>query len=142
MKKDVSITIKSIIDSPEGKDEIELYTKGSYYIKNGCFYISYSESQTTGFDGYRTTLKVEGGDKVTMLRSGDSKSELVIERDKRHLCHYGLPEGDLFLGVSAEKIENKLGESGGDLRFAYSLDVNSAILNTMDVYINVKNISC
>ena len=142
MKKEVSITIKSVINSAEGNDEIELFTKGSYYIKNGSFYISYLESQTTGFDGYRTTLKVEGEDKVTMLRSGDSKSELVIEKDKRHLCHYGLPEGDLFLGVSADKIESTLDESGGELRFSYSLDINSAILNTMDVHINVKNTSC
>ena len=34
-------------------------------IKNGCYYISYEESESHGFEGSRTTLKVDKEDMVT-----------------------------------------------------------------------------
>ena len=94
MKKDVLISIQSTQQVDGDRDEMELTTFGSYYEKNGKYYIVYQESEATGFESdTTTTVKVEGENRVTMIRSGMQRSQLVMERGKRHLCHYGTEYG-------------------------------------------------
>ena len=88
MKKDVIIEIRGVYRQEGDEDEIELFTTGSYYKRNGNYFIAYDESEATGFEGTRTLLKVESNDRVTLSRSGASKSQLIIERGVRHQCHY------------------------------------------------------
>ena len=60
------IRIKSSIDQfdnegvirEEDRDHIELMTRGSFTKKNGSYYISYKETQTIGFEGCTTTIKI------------------------------------------------------------------------------------
>ena len=91
------IRIKSSIDQfdnegvirEEDRDHIELMTRGSFTKKNGSYYISYKETQTIGFEGCTTTIKIaEDGSRVALLRFGRANSQLLIERDRRNLCHY------------------------------------------------------
>ncbi len=71
MKKDVLISIQSTQQVDGDRDEMELTTFGSYYEKNGKYYIVYQESEATGFQSdTTTTVKVEGENRVTMIRSG------------------------------------------------------------------------
>ena len=81
MKKDVLIEIKGVYKQEGDEDEIELFTTGSYYKRNGNYYIAYDESEATGFDGTHTVLKVEQSDKVTLLRTGKaiSLTDLIDE---------------------------------------------------------------
>ena len=77
MKKDVIIEIRGVYRQEGDEDEIELFTTGSYYKRNGNYFIAYDESEATGFEGTRTLLKVESNDRVTLSRSGASKSQLI-----------------------------------------------------------------
>ena len=86
------IRIKSSIDQfdNEGvireadRDHIELMTRGSFTKKNGSYYISYKETQTIGFEGCTTTIKIaEDGSRVALLRFGRANSQLLIEREGR-----------------------------------------------------------
>ena len=139
MRKDVLINIKGTV-MPEGAapDVIELLTAGRYYSRDGKYYIVYQESEATGFKGATTTLKVEGEDSVTMTRSGPSRTRLILERGRRHLCHYETEEGDILLGVSGCRIHSQLDDLGGELRFDYSLDVNSSLVSRNEVTISVR----
>lgn len=58
MKKDVLITIKGTQKIGNEKDVIEMVTTGRFYRKNQMYYISYEETEATGYEGCRTTLKV------------------------------------------------------------------------------------
>ena len=73
------IRIKSSIDQfdnegvirEEDRDHIELMTRGNFTKKNGSYYISYKETQTIGFEGCTTTIKIaEDGSRVALLGSG------------------------------------------------------------------------
>lgn len=138
MKKDVYIQIKGTQQSEEGTDTTELFTQGLLCEQNGKYYLVYEESEATGFNGCRTTLKLEGNDRVTLRRSGPSRSELIIERGLRNIGCYGTAVGDLQIGVFAQDIRNGLTENGGDVYFKYHLDVNSVFLSENEVSINVK----
>ena len=122
------IRIKSSIDQfdnegvirEEDRDHIELMTRGSFTKKNGSYYISYKETQTIGFEGCTTTIKIaEDGSRVALLRFGRANSQLLIERDRRNLCHYETEVGSLTLGVTGDGIDCKLTEKGGSAAFSF-----------------------
>ena len=73
------IRIKSYIDQfdsegnikEEDRDHIELMTRGNLVKKGESFYITYKETQTIGFEGCTTTIKIaEDGSRVALLCSG------------------------------------------------------------------------
>ena len=139
MRKDVLISIKGTY-LPEGgsPDVIELITAGRYYSKNGSYYITYKESETTGMEGVTTTLKVDGDHSVTLMRNGNQRSHLLLEKGRRHLCHYDTGYGSLMVGVSGCKIKSHLDDLGGELLFNYTLDVNSSTVSENEVYISIR----
>lgn len=131
LKEDYIIRIKSRIEQhvkepveQEEKEEfVELMTRGQFVQKGGSYYITYKETETTGYEGCTTTVKVaEDARKVSMLRFGKQSSQLIIEKGTRHLCHYETSYGSVSLGVAADVIEQRLDENGGRLKFSYTLD--------------------
>ena len=61
-------------------DTVELMTRGSLVHKDGAYYIVYKETETTGYEGCTTTVKVaDDARKVSMLRYGKQSSQLIIE---------------------------------------------------------------
>jgi len=138
LKKDVLISIKGVQVVDGESDSVELFTTGSYYKKGGHYYISYQESEATGFEGTRTTLKVEDENKVTMLRSGKNPSQLIVEKGRRNQCHYGTDVGSMLIGVSGDRIVSRLTDQGGDLEFKYSLDINTSLASENEVFIKIK----
>lgn len=138
MKKDVFIQIRGIQRVDDEKDVTELFTKGNFYRRNNNYYITYSESAATGFDGSKTTLKIEGSDRITLMRSGQVRSHLVVQSGERNIGMYGTEAGDMVIGVNTRCIDSKLTDDGGDLYFSYSLDINSSLLSENEVFINIK----
>ena len=121
------IRIKSSIDQfdnegvirEEDRDHIDLMTRGSF-----------------------TKKIAEDGSRVALLRFGRANSQLLIERDRRNLCHYETEVGSLTLGVTGDGIDCQLTEKGGTARFAYLLDADSAELvsrNRLEVTVTHVN---
>ncbi|SDO04123.1 DUF1934 domain-containing protein [Acetanaerobacterium elongatum] len=138
MKKDVLISIKGISNIDGEEDIMELMTVGNLFVKDGKQIITYKESEATGFEGTTTMLELTGTSSVILKRRGANRSELIIEKGRRHLCHYDTGAGDIMIGVFSDSITNTLGETGGDVSFKYSLDINSSLASENEVYINVK----
>ena len=57
MKKDVMIKIIGRQFVAGEEDSVELTTTGSYYRRNGDYFIRYEESEATGYKGAYTTVK-------------------------------------------------------------------------------------
>lgn len=136
--KDVMITLKSIQSAGNDKEEMELITEGKYRKTSDGFVISYDESEATGYEGSKTILTTIGESQVTMQRKGTVVSNLVIEKDKKHHCHYGTPYGDFMMGITANDIKSNLDSSGGELYFKYVIDINSSYISDQEIFINVK----
>ena len=107
LKEDYIIRIKSRIEQhvkepveQEEKEEfVELMTRGQFVQKGGSYYITYKETETTGYEGCTTTLKIAAdGSRVAMLRfgkGGGAGTQLLIEKGKRNLCHYETGYGSM-----------------------------------------------
>lgn len=68
-------------------DHINLITAGRLYRRNGKYFISYEESELTGMEGTRTTLKLEDR-QVTMTRTGTHPAQMLFAEHKRHVGLY------------------------------------------------------
>ena len=154
LKEDYIIRIKSRIeqrmDEPAAEEEkeefVELMTRGSFVSKGGSYYVTYRETETTGYEGCTTTLKIAAdGSRVVMLRFGKGSgagTQLLIEKGRRNLCHYETGYGSMTLGVTADEIDCQLTEKGGVARFGYLLDADSAELvsrNRLEVTVTHVN---
>ena len=124
MKEDYLITIHGTMEQDGESDSVKLMTRGSFVKRNGSFFISYKETEATGYAGCVTTVKVEDSHKVSMLRFGPAPSQLVIEKGRRH--------------VAADEIHSRLSDEGGTVRFSYLLDMDTAAVSRNIVKITVK----
>lgn len=137
MTKKVSITIDStqIVDGES--DKTELFTVGTLEADEDGYRLCYDESEATGFEGSSVTVKLLP-DSVTVMRTGKAVSTLIIERGKKHHCHYGTEFGDFLIGVNTDEIKNDLTENGGEVYLKYTLDINSSLMSENEMRINVK----
>lgn len=140
MKKQVIISIKGVqsADDNNSDNNIELITGGLFSSRGSNFYISYKETEMTGLDGVLTTVKVEGSDRVTITRGGRYKTQLILEKGKRHLCHYATDFGSMMMGVNTANIDSTLNNSGGKISVNYSLEINHALASENRFEISVR----
>lgn len=138
MKEDYLIKIRGEQESDGEKNAVELMTRGSFVCRGGSFYISYKETEATGYEGCTTTVKLDRAGTVSMLRFGPTPSQLVIEKGQRHICHYDTGHGAITMGIAADEISANLSERGGSLQFSYNLDINSNLFSKNTVNITVR----
>ena len=125
----------------EEEDRIEIMTYGSFLKKGDTYYITYKETQTIGFEGCTTTIKIAAdGSRVAMLRYGPASAQIIIERDRRNICYYETEVGSLTLGVTGDGIECGLTEKGGTAKFSYLLDADDpiSVINRTTLEISVQ----
>lgn len=140
MNKDVCINIKSTQKSEKDFDTTELFTFGKFSRgrnEKNKYKVCYEESDATGFAGSSVTLEISD-DVVTMLRTGTSLSNLIIEKGKKHHCHYGTPYGDFMIGICTDEIKSSINDDGGDLYLKYTIDINSSFMSENEMFINIK----
>ena len=146
------IRIKSYIDQfdsegntkEEDRDHIELMTRGSLVKKGESFYITYKETQTIGFEGCTTTIKIaEDGSRVALLRFGRISTQLIIERDRRNICYYETEVGPVTLGVTGDGITSALTEKGGTATIRYLLDADdpTSLINRTTLELRVEHVN-
>ena len=138
MKQDVEIIIRSAQVMDGESDEMELSTLGRFYEKDGLFYLSYDETEVTGFEGHNTVLKLGPERRVTMNRYGKARSQLVIEPDECNTCNYNTEFGSMSIDVRGRQHELSMDDNGGRLFLAYNLDLGGGIGSYNEIEINWK----
>lgn len=137
MKQRVNINIKGVYRT-EGEESVaELFTDGTMFCRNGHTLLMYQETETTGYDGCVTTLDIEEGGRVTMVRRGAASSHLVLQRGVRHVGSYSVYGGAMEIGVFTDDLESRFDESGGNLHLTYTLDMNTTLMSENELFIDV-----
>lgn len=125
MSKEVIISVRGTQVNEYGEVDVqELVTKGTYYSKNGAFFIMYTESEVTGMSGTTTFLKAEP-DRVTLNRTGTSQQRQVFEAGLYHRGNYITPYGVMYMAVTSSKVEVNLTDFGGSINLEYELEVEN-----------------
>ena len=119
-------------------DETELMTEGTMTVLEDGFLLTYEETELTGMEGTRTTLRIKP-DYVKLVRTGLYPSELVFELGKRHLSLYHTEFGDLSIVVSTQSIHSTLTDDGGELDVQYAVEVANTPVGINHLNLNIKN---
>ena len=151
-KENYIIRIKSLSEQfdhmepvpSEEEERIEIMTYGTFVKKGGSYYITYKETQTVGFEGCTTTIKIaEDGSRVALLRFGRISTQLIIERDRRNICYYETEVGPVTLGVTGDGITSALTEKGGTATVRYLLDADdpTSLINRTTLKLRVEHVN-
>ena len=112
----------------EGSDEehVELVTCASLYERQGKFYVSYDESELTGLNGTRTTVKLDGKS-VTLIRTGTYPSHMQFTEGERQVGLYDTGFGMLTISTHASRVYNTIGARGGELAIDYTIEIDQNV---------------
>ncbi len=139
MERKIFLNLKSINSVGNDSSKTELNSDGVLRIlDNGDIEISYEESEATGFKGSTTFIVISTDMLITLKRVGSAPSILTIEADRKHLCHYGTPYGDIMMGITTHAVRSNITFDGGELYLKYTIDVNGGYVSDNEIYLNVK----
>lgn len=140
MKKDVLITIKGLQNYEEQEeDSIELVTHGKFYRKDEDYYIVYKESELTGLGDTTTTVKVEPN-RVTVIRSGETRSHMVFEEGEKHVSYYDTGVGALTIGITTRQITKSINDFHATLMIDYIMEINNSAIGENVFNVAVKEV--
>ncbi|MDD2374579.1 MAG: DUF1934 domain-containing protein [Eubacteriales bacterium] len=125
MEPNVLITIEGQQWSgPDTPEAIKLTTEGTMFHQDDAWYIVYEESEATGMDGTRTTMRVGDDGIVTLLRQGSHGMKLTFNAGTRHITRMETPYGDLDVGIYTSIVQKSLTKRGGSVNLGYTIDFN------------------
>lgn len=139
MKDNVLISVSgSHIYDNYTEDLLEMITTGSYQLKDGVYTITYSETEPNNSGSYKTTFTIDPNRKVTVVREGEISSHMIFEQGQKHLIYCDTDFGAMTIGVSADRIETKLSENGGDIEIVYSIEIDQSLASDNILKLNVR----
>ncbi|NMP38105.1 MAG: DUF1934 domain-containing protein [Clostridiales bacterium] len=138
MKKKVVINISDKQSPDVGEPEtLEMNIFGTLSFSQDAYTLEYTELDGE-LAGCTTSLCVDDPGRVIMRRSGSYNSELTIERNKRHNCHYDTPYGGFLMGIFGKAVHSSMTPRGGTLKMRYTVDFNSELAAENEMTITVK----
>ena len=139
MSKKAIISICSTQDIGE-KEKIEVVTVGEFSINGDEFIATYDETEISGMEGTKTTLKIKG-DKVVLHREGTTSTKMEFQKDNTQVALYNTPYGMLELKTSTKELDLDVNEKGGNISIKYHLIAGGQepIKTNLDMKIRVEH---
>lgn len=139
MSKKAIISICSTQDIGE-KEKIEVVTVGEFSINGDEFIATYDETEISGMEVTKTTLKIKG-DKVVLHREGTTSTKMEFQKDNTQVALYNTPYGMLELKTSTKELDLDVNEKGGNISIKYHLIAGGQepIKTNLDMKIKVED---
>ncbi|HAT4253698.1 TPA: DUF1934 domain-containing protein [Clostridium perfringens] len=139
MSKKAIISICSTQDIGE-KEKIEVVTVGEFSINGDEFIATYDETEISGMEGTKTTLKIKD-DKVVLHREGTTSTKMEFQKDNTQVALYNTPYGMLELKTSTKELDLDVNEKGGNISIKYHLIAGGQepIKTNLDMKIKVED---
>lgn len=138
MTEDVLISVKGLhtLDYDEEDQEIEVFSAGKYYFRNGKHYILYEEQPEDGGDVVKGRITLKDGC-MEVHKKGAVSSTMIFEQDKKNSSWYNTPFGSLMAGTTVRDMTVTEEENLIDIRVSYELEVNYERIADCNIQIKV-----
>lgn len=123
MKKNVLIKIKGIQSDLLENEKIEMMTTGTYYEKNGSFYIHYMDTALDSEVETKTSVKISHN-KVSITRFGGANTHMIFEEGVSHFTPYETPFGIFEIRTHTNSIQLDKKDTHLKLEVDYILEIN------------------
>ena len=143
MQRKVTIQISGKQKYPKGhEDQQELIAMGTYYERNGVFYVVYKDcdSESTGVEGVTTFLSVKDG-LVGLNRKGAVDNRQEFKRGVLDRSIYSTCLGKIWLSVMPHLVECDLTVYGGRISLEYDLFVDDNLVSFNGLLLNIKEVA-
>jgi uncharacterized beta-barrel protein YwiB (DUF1934 family) len=140
MNKKVLISVKTVQYIDGQPEAVELITEGEYYKEGNEYFAEYEESEISGMEGTRTTMKINN-DTLRIVRSGTTTSDLMFKKGIDHISLYNTPFGTLEVMIKPKKVDININEDGGNVKLEYKMEAFGldAIENALELSIKQIN---
>lgn len=101
---------------------IEVVTPGEFYKEGEYYYAIYDETELSGMEGTKTTLKVSQ-DEFFLSRSGSTNGEMHFKKASKDISLYDTPYGALQITIETNELKVDLSDNGGEIYIDYNLSV-------------------
>ena len=135
--KDVIISVTGVQQSANGPDSMELVTAGQYGQDGTETLLTWQESELTGMEGTKTSLRVQP-DGVVLSREGTLNTRMEFSEGEKRYFLYETPFGSTTMGLSTRRIINRLGTHGGEIEIDYSVDMDHTVVGRNRFFIRVQ----
>ncbi|MDR3541139.1 MAG: DUF1934 domain-containing protein [Desulfosporosinus sp.] len=139
-KTPVSIQVHGKQIYSEGhEDEQKLSTVGTFYERNGVFYLFYKESdnENTGLGDVTTFLIIKEG-LVTLNRKGAVELTQEFKKGVLNRSIYATCYGKIWISNMPYRVEYDLTVHGGRINLEYDLFVDDKLVSYNLLLLNIK----
>ena len=135
--KDVIISVTGVQQGVNGPDAMELVTAGQYGQDEKETLLTWQESELTGMEGTKTSLRVQPRG-VVLSREGTLNTRMEFEEGRKRYFLYETPFGSATMGLNTRRIVNRLGVHGGEIEIDYSVDMDDMVVGRNRFFIRVQ----
>ena len=89
--------------------------------------------------GTTTTLMVTD-DVVTLIRAGSVNSQFVFQQGQKHVSYYDTEYGAFTVGVTANEVDVKIDDNGGEIRIGYQLEIDNNESGENDFCMSIREV--
>lgn len=136
MRRKAIISVVSKQTDGDG-NKIEVVTPGEFYKENNDYYAVYEETELSGMEGTKTTLKISS-DKLLLLRVGTTNAEMKFKKNNKDITLYNTPYGALEISVETKDLKINIDNNGGDVLVNYNLAVAGQKSQNTILEVNIK----
>lgn len=138
MKDNYIITVVGRQTVDGETEKIEVITEGELREDDGKITITYPEYPEDDPAKKTDTAVILDRGILSIERTGEMSSHLILEQGVRHECLYQTQIGQMFIGIFTDSIRADINEHGGEINAAYQLDFNRSVVSYNELYISVK----
>lgn len=136
LKKKAIISISSRQNNMNDS-AIEVVTPGEFYKDNDAYCAEYYETEISGMEGTRTTLRISP-EKFSLLRVGTTNAEMNFEKNNKAITIYNTPYGVIEMKIETLDLKVNIDEFGGDLLVNYNLVIAGEKPQNTVLKVNIK----
>lgn len=124
MTEDVLVSVKGLhVLGNEQEDEIEVFSAGKYYFKNGKHYILYDETIEDGGETIKNRITLRGS-RMEVQRSGMASTKMIFEDQCKNTSWYNTAFGNMLAGIDVRKMQVTQQEDLLEVCVDYRLELN------------------
>lgn len=124
MTEDILVSVKGLhtLESAE-EEEIEVFSAGKYYFRNGKHYILYDELVEDTKEVVKNRITLKDG-LMEVQKKGPVNAKMIFERERKNTSWYDTPFGNLLAGTTVTAMQVTEQEDLLEISVDYQLEVN------------------
>lgn len=124
MTEDVLISVRGLHTLNTAQDEeIEVFSAGRHYYRNGKHYLLYEEQVEDSGDVSANRIILEDG-RMELQKRGTVNVQMIFVRGEKTECWYNTPFGDMLAGLEVTELQADEQEDLLEITVAYRLELN------------------